>query len=173
MAEMIKVLLVEPMKMPRMIEVEHTLESFHDLVGGYLQAVYPWDTNAALVCDDEGKFKGYPPNRALVDENGEPYDIVVGSFFICGISEDNFASLDEGDQPNDSMSPTYANRVRRYLDMLLTLDPMSRSKHIYALLRDSKHTSDMMTLMDTLKDDRYLPLYQEINAKLQAHGWLA
>ena len=84
-----------------------------------------------------------------------------------------FASLDEGDLPNDSMSPTYANRVRRYLDMLLTLDPMSRSKHIYALLRDSKHTSDMMTLMDKLRDDRYLPLYQEINAKLQTHGWLA
>ena len=57
--------------------------------------------------------------------------------------------------------------------MLLTLDPMSRSKHIYALLRDSKHTSDMMTLMDKLRDDRYLPLYQEINAKLQTHGWLA
>lgn len=95
MAEMIKVLLVEPMKMPRLIEVERSLESLHELVGGYLQAVYPWETNAALVCYDEGKFKGYPPNRALVDENGEPYDIVVGSFFICGISEDNFASLDE------------------------------------------------------------------------------
>ena len=73
MAEMIKVLLVEPMKMPRLIEVERSLESLHELVGGYLQAVYPWDTNAALVCDDEGKFKGYPPNRALVDEIGRAH----------------------------------------------------------------------------------------------------
>ena len=30
-----------------------------------------------------------------MDEDGEPYDIVVGTFLICGISEDNFASLTE------------------------------------------------------------------------------
>jgi len=95
MAEKIKVLLVEPLEKPRVVEVEHTLECFHDLVGGYIQAVYPWNTNAALICDDEGKYKGYRANRALVDEDGEPYDIVVGTFLICGISEDNFASLTE------------------------------------------------------------------------------
>ena len=93
MTEMIKVLLVEPMEKPRVIEIERDLDTFHELVGGYLQAVYPWGSSCALICDDDGKGKGYLPNRALVDENGIPYDIVVGSFFICGISGEDFASL--------------------------------------------------------------------------------
>ena len=95
MAEMIKVLLVEPMEKPRVIEIERDLDTFHELVGGYLQTVYPWGSSCALICDDEGKYKGYRANRALVDEDGEPYDIVVGTFLICGISGEDFASLTE------------------------------------------------------------------------------
>ncbi len=95
MAEKIKVLLVEPMEEPEVIEVERDLDRFHELVGGYLQAVYCLGPGVTLVCDDDGKFKGYPPNRALVDEDGKPYDIVVGTFFICGISGEDFASLTE------------------------------------------------------------------------------
>jgi hypothetical protein len=34
-----------------------------------------------------------PLNRALWDENGEIYDILAGTFFICGLGKDNFASL--------------------------------------------------------------------------------
>ena len=47
------------------------------------------------MCDDEGKFKGYVPNRALVDDEGEPYDIIAGTFFICGLTEDNFGSISD------------------------------------------------------------------------------
>ena len=32
-------------------------------------------------------------NRALRDEYGQMYDIVFGTFFLCGISEDHFTSL--------------------------------------------------------------------------------
>ncbi len=45
------------------------------------------------ICNDEGKILGMPLNRALRDESGEIYDILAGTFFICGLSEDNFASL--------------------------------------------------------------------------------
>ena len=34
-----------------------------------------------------------PLCRALTDENGQVYDIIAGTFFICGLSEDNFAGL--------------------------------------------------------------------------------
>ena len=92
--EMIRMIEVAPLEAPRLIETEHTLENLQELVGGTVQAVYPWDEDlVAVLCDDDGKFKGYPANRALVDENGDPYDIVAGSFFICGISEDDFSSL--------------------------------------------------------------------------------
>ena len=97
MGEDIRILLIEPGEKPRLMTMEHTLENLQKAVGGSLQAVYPWpDARAALVCDDEGKFKHLPANRMLVGEDGEPYDIIAGTFFICGLSEDNFASLDDG-----------------------------------------------------------------------------
>ena len=57
MSEMIRVLLVEPHKHPRLVEVEHTLENLQRLVGGYIAASYPWDDHVSLVYDDDGKFK--------------------------------------------------------------------------------------------------------------------
>lgn len=93
MAEKIKVLKINPMETPRLIEIDHTLESLQEQVGGMVQAVYPWDDPVAVLTDDEGKLKGYRANRVLEDEDGNPYDILVGSFLIVGLSEDNFASL--------------------------------------------------------------------------------
>ena len=46
------------------------------------------------ICNEEGKLEGLEPNRALTDpENGQVYDIIFGSFFICGLGEDDFISL--------------------------------------------------------------------------------
>lgn len=95
MAEKIKVLLVEPMKKPVLVEIDHTLETLQNTVGGTVQAVYPWDDPVAILADDDGKLKGYYPNRVLEDENGVPYDILVGTFLIVGLSEDDFVSLPE------------------------------------------------------------------------------
>ena len=64
-----------------------------DAVGGYIQAVYPYEDPVALVCNEEGKIEGLPLNRALKTEEGEIYDIISGNFFICGLGEENFCSL--------------------------------------------------------------------------------
>ena len=45
------------------------------------------------VCGEEAKLEGKPLNRALRDEDGDIYDIVAGKFFICGLGDENFASL--------------------------------------------------------------------------------
>ena len=63
------------------------------MVGGYIQAVYPFDDPVALICNEEGKLLGLPMNRTLRDARGVPYDIVCGTFFLAGIAEDDFASL--------------------------------------------------------------------------------
>lgn len=65
-------------------------------VGGLIQAVYePGGRDAALICNEEGKLLGLPLNRALRDEDGEIYDAIAGTFFICGALADseNFTSL--------------------------------------------------------------------------------
>lgn len=89
----ITVLLVEPEQIPREVTVEHTLDNLQELVGGMIEAVYPYEDPVALICNDEGKLNGMALNRALDDENGKMYDILAGSFFICGLGEGNFTSL--------------------------------------------------------------------------------
>ena len=91
--EKMRVLLVEPYKRPKLVEIDHTLEIMQGLVGGTIQALYPWTDEVALICNDEGKLDGSLPNRSLEDDNGNIYDIVFGTFFICGLTEDNFGSL--------------------------------------------------------------------------------
>ena len=88
-----QVLIVEPEKTAYEAEIGGSLADMQKVVGGYIQATYPYEELVALVCNEDGKFEGLPLNRALRDENGEIYDIVAGTFFICGLSEDNFASL--------------------------------------------------------------------------------
>ena len=89
----IKVIAVEPGKKPTVKEIENTLKSLQNEVGGYIQVVYPWNDPIGLVCDEEAKIKGKQLNRALRDENGRIYDIVAGTFLIVGLSDEDFCSL--------------------------------------------------------------------------------
>lgn len=89
----ITVLVIEPERKPYVKKIENTLESLQHEVGGFIQAVYPWDEIAALICDEESKLKSSPFNRALRDEQGTVYDYIAGTFLIVGLGEENFASL--------------------------------------------------------------------------------
>ena len=89
-----KVIIVKPFTQPYTTEIKGDLESMQAVVGGYIQAIYPFDDTVALVCNDEGKLLGLPLNRAIRDPaTGQILDIIAGTFFICGLSEDDFASL--------------------------------------------------------------------------------
>jgi len=89
----IRILIIEPEKEPYEAEIENTLQAKQKIVGGLIQAIFPYEEPVALVCNDEGKITGLPLNRALYDGKGDPYDIVAGTFFVCGLGEGNFTSL--------------------------------------------------------------------------------
>ena len=91
------VLLIEPNHSPRSRNIADTLEAMQHIVGGNIQVVYPFDEPVALICNEEAKLEGLPPNRALRDEDGNVYDIVCGTFFLCAAPTDseNFESLTE------------------------------------------------------------------------------
>ena len=93
--EMITVIAVEPGKKPYVQEILHTLESLQKEVGGDIQAVYPYEDAVAIICAEEGKLMGMPFNRALRDEDGHIYDVLVGKFLIVGLGEGNFTSIPE------------------------------------------------------------------------------
>ena len=93
--ERMKVLLVEPMKAPRLVEIDHDLDTMQKLVGGTIACTYPWEDLVGLVHAEDGIALGYPLNRMLRDEDGNVYDIVPGAFFICGLTRDDFGSLSD------------------------------------------------------------------------------
>ena len=91
------VLKVEPEKAPERIKISGDLESMQQIVGGSIQAIYPFEEPIALICNEEGKLDGLPLNRALRDEDGTIYDVITGTFFLCGApsEEESFTSLSE------------------------------------------------------------------------------
>ncbi len=88
-----KVLVVEPMKPCQAREIPDTLEAMRNIVGGAIDATYPFDEPVAVVFNAEGKFLDLPYNRPLMDESGLPYDIVCGTFFLAGVGAEDFVSL--------------------------------------------------------------------------------
>ena len=90
-----KVVYVEPGKTARVIELGTALEDLQAAVGGNIEPFYPFDEAVCIVCNDEGKYNGMLPNRAVYGENGEIMDIIFGSFFICDCSEESFGSLSD------------------------------------------------------------------------------
>ena len=51
--------------------------------------------DVAIVVNEEGKVNGLSLNRSLYDDNGERFDIIAGTFLVCGLGEENFTSLNE------------------------------------------------------------------------------
>ncbi len=90
-----KVLVVEAGRQPMVKEIEGSLRSMQEIVGGYIQAIYPWMEEVALVCNEEGKENGLALNRPLFDDRGQLVDIIAGTFFICSapIDGESFQSL--------------------------------------------------------------------------------
>lgn len=90
-----RILVVEPEKAPRVVDLTGGLKEMQEIVGGLIQAIYPFPEEVALICNDKGKVKGLPLNRGLRDKNGVLYDIICGTFFVCGAPADSssFTSL--------------------------------------------------------------------------------
>ncbi len=83
-----KILIVEPGRYPHAADIPHTLRAMQEVVGGYIQAIYPWEDRVGLVCDDEGLLKQYRFNRMVGKDNA-----IFGTFFLCGLDKEDFTDL--------------------------------------------------------------------------------
>ena len=90
-----RILVIEPGGRPEVREIDDSLKTMQQIVGGYIQAIYPFEEPVALVCNDEGKLMDLLANRGLRNKDGQMYDIVFGTFFLCGApaDSDHFTSL--------------------------------------------------------------------------------
>ena len=95
--EKIEVLLVQSGKYPESVRIDPGLKAMQQLVGGYIEVIYPFDAPVALICNEEAKLTGLPLNRALYDENGKLCEIISGDFFLAYADPDadHYSSLPE------------------------------------------------------------------------------
>ena len=109
-----RVIIVEPKKKPMVQDIGSDLESMQKIVGGSIEAVYPFADPVALICNEEGKLLNLPLNRALRDDEGNVYDIISGTFFLCAAPPDSehFETL------TDQQVKTYMERFAM-LEMFL------------------------------------------------------
>ena len=82
------VLVVEPGYAPYEKSI-NGLDEMQATVGGLIQAIYPYEEQVAIVCNEEGLLHGLEFNRSVPGGYGG----VVGTFFICGLGEEDFCSL--------------------------------------------------------------------------------
>lgn len=135
----IKVLLVEPEKYPKEIVIDDTLEAMQEVVDEDIEEYMPFDDDVAIICNEEGKMRGLPLNRAVyVQDNDkkEMVDIICGKFFICYAppESESFQSL-----PDDMMKKykeqfKYPERFSKEVAIISWLNLLSRNQRI---MRDS------------------------------------
>ena len=86
------VLVVEPGYLPYEKKIQDGadhLEQMQAIVGGLIEPIYPYHEEVAIVCNEEGLINGLPFNRSVPGGYGG----VFGTFFICGLGEEDFCSL--------------------------------------------------------------------------------
>ena len=92
-----RVIIVRPYDKPVVADIDNTLQAKQAVVGGDIEMVCPpsHTDSACLICNEEGKLLGLPPNRPLTLPDGTLYDVICGTFLICDapIDSDDFASL--------------------------------------------------------------------------------
>ena len=79
----IRVLVVEPNKLPYEKVIPNRLKDKQNLVGGLIEYTrVDNDENSLVICNEEGKILGLEWNREIGD------DIIAGTFFIVGDNPD-------------------------------------------------------------------------------------
>mgnify|MGYP001205265367 CR=1 FL=1 len=61
----IRVVLLEPGKAAYAADIDSSLNGMQRVVGGSIEAYYPFDEQTCIVCNEEGKLRGMPLNRAI------------------------------------------------------------------------------------------------------------
>ena len=72
---MIRVIIKEPGKAAQIKEIENTLETFQEIVSGYIET-FEIGARMSLVCNEEGKLRKLQPNFKCAN------DVIVGTVIL-------------------------------------------------------------------------------------------
>ena len=82
-------------EMPKVIEIDGSLESMQKIVGGYIET-FPLDGPIVIVLNEEGKLMNLPLNFR-VQVSPSYIESIVGNAFFCRASIKDFESLTDDD----------------------------------------------------------------------------
>lgn len=125
----ITVVFLEPGKLARIEQIDASLEGLQGAVGGYIEAMYPFEEQVCVICNEEGKINGMPWNRAI-RMDGQILDVIAGPFFICDCRGENFDSLSAEQQHKYLKLFKYPERVMKINGEIASIpyNPTSKGK---------------------------------------------
>lgn len=107
---LMRVVYVEPHKVPYVAEVAHTLKAEQRAVGGDIEPIDNGD-GTCIVGNAESKLMGMEGNRYLDDG----HSIMAGAFFVCGTTGEDFRGLTD-------------EEVTKYMDRFQEPDDISQEE---------------------------------------------
>ena len=110
-----KVLIVEPGRTPYEKEIDNE-SKMAAVVGGPIEAIYPFQETVAVVCNSEGRNMQLPFNRSV--PNG--YGNIYGTFFICGLGDNGMGFC--------SLKPEQFNHYTNYFSQADTMVRMKETR---------------------------------------------
>ena len=114
------VLVVEPGCLPYEKEVDG-LREMEEIVGGAIEAIYPFQENVAVVTNANGANNRLEFNRSILERG---YGGVFGTFFVCGLGEESFISL------TPEQTATYKERFKKAETIVLMLGSKIGRAHV-------------------------------------------
>lgn len=143
----IKVVLLEPGKLARAVEIDASLAGMQKVVGGLIEPFYPFEERVCIVCNEESKINGMRPNRSVKNDDGVMVDFIFGPAFICDCRGENLDSL------SDEQIDRYGKMFRYAAVRFFCLgDPCRRGTVLSAEapLRDGNRQLDVYSRRRTL-----------------------
>lgn len=115
----IKVVLLEPYKLARTVEINASLEGMQSVVGGLIEPFYPFEEQVCIVCNEESKINGMRPNRSVKNEDGVMVDFICGPAFICDCRGESLDSLSDEQIDRYSKMFRYPEHLVKLNDTLI------------------------------------------------------
>lgn len=93
-----KAICKKPGEPAEVVDIENSLEALQEAVGGYLES-FTFAADACVLCDEEGRWKGYPHNTVICGVE------FVGPILIVGVAGEDFTDLKAPERVLDMLWP--------------------------------------------------------------------
>lgn len=93
-----KAICKKPGEPAEVVDIENSLKALQEAVGGYLES-FTFAADACVLCDEEGRWKGYPHNTVICGVE------FVGPILIVGVAGEDITDLKAPERMLDVLWP--------------------------------------------------------------------